>query len=77
MIVHKDVIQGTPEWHELRKGKMTGMHGAAIGNYGKGLETYCRKVVRGMFIEEPPGYVSKDMERGNELEPIARQVLRI
>ena len=52
MIIHYDIIQGTPEWHELRKGKLTASHGTAIGNYGKALETYCREIVQNMIHEK-------------------------
>lgn len=66
------MIQGSPEWFEVRKGKMTASHGTAIAANGKGLVTYCREIVIAM-ISEPEHYVNKDMERGNEYEPIARQ----
>jgi len=52
---------------------MTASHATAIGNYGKGLQTYCREIIQNM-IHEKPNYVNADMERGNELEPIARSV---
>jgi len=71
MIIHRDIIQGTPEWHEIRVGKMSASHADAIGNCGKGLETYVKQIVRGMFIE-PKHITNKDIERGNELEPLAR-----
>jgi hypothetical protein len=50
---------------------MSASHATAIGNCGKGLETYCRQIVRNMIVERQ-SYVNKDMERGNELEPIGR-----
>ena len=71
-IIH-DMLQGTPEWHEIRKRRMTASHGTAIGSNGKGLITYVREIVQAM-IHEPPNYTNKDMDRGNELEPIARSV---
>jgi len=55
----------------LKKGKMSASHATAIGNCGKGLETYCRQIVKDMIVERQ-SYSNKDMERGNELEPIAR-----
>jgi len=63
--------QGTPEWFEIRKGRLTASHATAIGNNGKGLKTYVRDIVQNM-IHEPDYYSNKDIERGNELEPIAR-----
>jgi hypothetical protein len=71
MIIYENIIQQTPEWFELKKGKMSASHATAIGNCGKGLETYCRQIVRNMIVERQ-SYVNKDMERGNELEPIGR-----
>jgi hypothetical protein len=71
MKIFDNIIQGTEEWHLIKKGKMSASHATAIGNYGKGLETYCRQIVRDMIIERQ-SYTNKDMERGNELEPIAR-----
>lgn len=71
MICHWDIVQQTPEWFELKKGKMSASHATAIGNCGKGLETYTRQIVRDMIVEKQY-FSNKDMERGNELEPIAR-----
>ena len=73
MIIYDKIIQGSPEWFKIRKDKMTASHATAIGNAGKGLQTYVRNIIKDM-IHEPENYISKDMERGNELEPIARQV---
>lgn len=72
MIVH-EMEQGTPEWFEIRKGKMTASNATAIGNIEKGLDTYVRKIIRGLIVDEIH-YTNKDIDRGNELEPIARQV---
>jgi len=71
MIYHWDIIQQTPEWDEIKKGKMSASHATAIGNFGKGLETYTRQIVRDMIVKRQ-FYTNKDMDRGNELEPIAR-----
>jgi hypothetical protein len=65
--------QGSEEWFEIRKGRLTASHATAIGNVGKGLETYVRDIVENM-IQSKEYYTNKDIERGNELEPIARQV---
>ena len=71
MIYHWDIIQQSPEWFEIKKGKMSASHATAIGNCGKGLETYARQIVKDLIIERQ-NFTNKDMERGNELEPIAR-----
>jgi len=70
--------QGTPEWFDIRKGKMTASHAQAIGNVGKGLETYIHEMMSEYFSSaEKEQFVSKDTERGNELEPIARQIYEL
>jgi hypothetical protein len=71
MICHWNIIQQTPEWFELKKCKMSASHATAIGNCGKGLETYVRNLVKELIVERQ-SYTNKDIDRGNELEPIAR-----
>lgn len=67
--------QGTPEWFAVRVGKMTASHATAIGNAGKGLDTYIHKMMAEYYSSgEKVEFGSKDTERGNELEPIARAV---
>lgn len=74
-MVEHDVEQGSPEWFEVRKGKMTASKATAIGNYGKGLETYIIEMMaESMSSGEKDGFKSKDTERGNLYEPIARKV---
>lgn len=70
MIIH-NMEQGSPEWHEIRKGKLTGSHATAIANNGAGLKTYIKDIVIDMFIEVDH-FKNDIMRRGNELEPIAR-----
>jgi hypothetical protein len=65
--------QGTEEWKEVRRLKLTASHGTEIGNNGKGLVTYVAKKVLDAIVE-PEEINTKDMERGNILEPIARSV---
>jgi len=67
-----NVEQGTEEWHQLRKLRLTASHGQEISANGKGLETYVKNKILESFIEVER-YTGKDMERGNQLEPIARQ----
>ena len=49
MKIYKDINQGSPEWFEIRVGKVTASHAQAIGNNGKGLDTYLLEVVSEMF----------------------------
>jgi len=67
-----DVVQGSPEWFELRKRRMTASHASAIAACGKGLETYINDKMEAIYMtEEVAGYKNAAMERGNELEPSA------
>lgn len=67
--------QGSPEWFAKRAGKMTASHAQAIGNVGKGLETYIHEMMSEFYSSaDKEQFESKDTQRGNELEPIARQV---
>jgi len=67
--------QGSEEWFEVRKGKLTASHAQAIGNCGKGLDTYIIEMMSEYYSSgEKEQFTSKHIDRGNELEPIARQV---
>lgn len=73
MKIYNDIQQNTPEWFALRLGKFTASDAQAIANNGKGLETLVFEKVAekltGKFKEE---YTNADIERGNELEELAR-----
>lgn len=70
--------QGTPEWFEARKGLMTASNAQAIGNNGKGLETYVTTLMAEYYSDNgSENYTNGDMDRGNELEPIARSVYEL
>lgn len=77
-ILH-NVEQKSPEWFELRlKYPLTASEAQAIGNQGKGLETLIwEKLSERYSIEDKERYTNKDLERGNELEPIARQMYEL
>lgn len=73
MIIHKDLVQGTDEWLQIKLGKLTASHAQAIASNGKGLDTLCFKKVDELVSGEiEHGYKNADMERGNELEAVAR-----
>lgn len=73
-----NVEQCSEEWFELRKGKMSASHATAIGNCGKGLDTYIRTLMSEQYSSaERENYTNKDIDRGNELEPIARTVYEL
>lgn len=67
--------QGTQEWLDSRKGKMTASHAQAIGNCGKGLETYIIELMAEYYsTADKEHYNNNHTERGIELEPIARSI---
>jgi putative phage-type endonuclease len=70
--------QGTPEWFAVRKGKMTASNAQAIGNYGKGLDTYIHEMMAEFYSSgEKEHFSSKHTDRGNEYEPIARAMYEL
>lgn len=77
MKIHQ-VEQGSPEWHELRKGRMTASHADAIGANGKGLKTYITTLMAKYYSSaDPDNYTNAHMDRGNQLEPQARAMYEL
>ena len=75
MIIH-DCEQGSDEWRALRLGKVTGScFGKAIaGGQGKTKKTYMIQLIAERMSGEPQeGYSNAIMQRGNEIEPLARE----
>jgi len=78
MVIYDKIEQGTEEWFSVRKGRMTASCARAIGNNGKGLETYILELVADYYSTgEKEQYTNEHIERGNELEPIARSVYEL
>lgn len=72
MKVYYDIVQGTPEWHELKYGKVG-------GSTSKGLFVPSDTLLLELLAEhtepfemEEDNYISSDMQRGIELEPLHR-----
>jgi exodeoxyribonuclease (lambda-induced) len=67
--------QRSPEWFAVRKGKMTASNATAIGNHAKGLETYITEMMSEFYSSETvEKFSNKDTDRGNLLEPVARDI---
>jgi len=67
-----NVEQRSPEWFKLREKRMTASEAQAIGNNGKGLQTYIMKLMTEYYSKaEKEHFSNKDTERGNELEDSA------
>jgi exodeoxyribonuclease (lambda-induced) len=71
--------QKTPEWFSLRNQyPLTASEAQAIGNQGKGLETLVwEKMAERYSSQEKERYTNKDLERGVELEPLAREIYEL
>lgn len=77
MTIH-DVIQGSFEWQELRKGRITASHAQTIGANGKGLETYISDLMAEYYsLEQDEAYTNEDMERGTAYEDTARSAYEL
>lgn len=82
MIIHR-MQQGTPEWHHIRAGKITGSVAATLcvdgkGKYGLGAGaiTAAEKIAMERITGAPmatTGFKSSSMSRGNEFETVARR----
>jgi len=70
-------IQGSYEWLEDRKGKLTASNAQAISANGKGLETYVYTLLSEKYSSNNEKYTNEDMERGNELEAMARKLYEL
>lgn len=73
------VQQKTPEWFALRlKYPLTASEARAIGNQGAGLETLIwEKLAEKYSLADKEKYTNKDLERGVELEPLARDIYEL
>lgn len=67
-----EYIQGTEEWHKLRKTKITATDAAVImgtSHWKTPLQLYHEKL-----SDAPPSPANERMQRGLDLEPLARQL---
>lgn len=70
--------QQSEDWFNIRKGKMTASHAQAIGNNGKGLESYIMELMAEYYsISEKDYFSNGDTERGIELEEQARSIYEL
>lgn len=73
-----DIIQQTPEWFEAKKLKMGASHASVIMANGKGLDTYVKELLADYYSEgEKEIYTNADIQRGIDLEPLARELYSI
>lgn len=70
--------QRSDEWFAIKKGKASASRAQAIGNGGAGLENYVIEIMAEYYsIAERENYINEHMQRGIELEPIAKQVYEL
>lgn len=76
-----DVQQNSPEWEELRLGRVTASNNAKfMANYGKAFGDPAKRYALQIALEILTGrkaehsFKNDDMERGHEQEPIARML---
>jgi hypothetical protein len=80
MKIHENIKQGTPEWKALRCGKFTASNFDKLfmGKSTLGYQTLINTIVyERLTLDIPDSYSNKDMERGIELEPIAREAYEL
>ena len=77
-IYHELIKQGSQEWFDIRKGKLSASHACEIGNNGKGLDTYITSLMAEYYSSgEKEHFSNKHTDRGNELEEQARTIYEL
>jgi putative phage-type endonuclease len=78
MKIYDEIEQGTQEWLDLRLGKFTASKAQPVGANGKGLETLVFEKVAELMTGKPKdSFTNSDIERGNELEELARNAYEL
>ena len=78
MIVHTELLQGSPDWLKARLGKISASKVSSImgkRGFGKMGETYAIELITELILQQPTNIpVTFAMEWGTEYEPIAREI---
>lgn len=78
MKIYNEIIQGTPEWFEIRKWKLTASNAQAIWNCWKWLDAYIIELMSEFYSSwEKINYTNPDIERWKELEKIACSIYEL
>jgi exodeoxyribonuclease (lambda-induced) len=79
MITIHDVEQKSDLWFALKaQNPFSSSHATAIGNQGAGLETLVWEALVNEFsIADKKQFTNEHLERGNELEPLARSIYEL
>lgn len=71
--IHRNFEQHSDEWFEMKRGKMSGSNADKIMSTRK--NSYVDELITQHFLWHiEPSYTSKDMQRGTDLEPVAREL---
>ena len=74
-MIHTDIIQGTPEWFDIKRGKISASHMSDVLSKGKGVtrRNYLTKlVVERLTGKTEETFCSNDMQNGIDREEAAR-----
>jgi putative phage-type endonuclease len=74
-MILKDMIQGSPEWHALRKIKITATDAPIIMGVSKWKTK--RQLYNEKISQEDNSFVTERMQRGIDLEPLARDLFTL
>lgn len=82
MKIYEDIEQGTEEWFNIKKGKLTASHATAIMANGKGLKTLVEEVITDLYSSDNyPEFTNRldnrHVARGNEYESKARTIYEL
>ena len=72
------MVQCSDEWFKAHKGRVSASHATAIANVGKGLDTYILETMANYYSSgEKEHFSNQHTDRGNELEPLARDMFEL
>lgn len=79
MIIHEDLIQGSEEWFQVRKGRATASQAKLVltptGKLSASRIKYCWKLAAECVVDDPMEFMgNKFTEWGNDHEPEARSL---
>ncbi len=77
MRIYKNIIQYSDEYWKLRQGRLTASNASTVASNGSGLKSYVISILADKYSNNHDSYKSKDMARGTELEPYARDTYEI
>ena len=71
IMYHYDIEQGSIEWRDIKRDKMSASRATPIRVGGSGLVTYAREIALDILSISTPTLSNSDLDRGSEYEPEA------